>query len=80
MIEVLIPVYDTLILSQSRHSAAPNWHALNYWLAYTMTETYLLMVLYQWGQSPWNLGKIKKTYQVWSLEKFTWIRQISTGN
>ena len=26
-----------------------------------MTETYLLMVLYQWGQSPWNLGDIKKT-------------------
>ena len=59
MIEVLTPVYHILILSQSRHSAAPNWHALNYWLAYTMTETYLLMVLYQWGQSPCNLGEIK---------------------
>ena len=45
MIVVLIPVYDITTSSQSRHSSAPNWHALYYWLAYTMTDTYLLMVL-----------------------------------
>ena len=41
MIVVLIPVYAILISSQSCHSSAPNWHALNYWLAYTMTDTYV---------------------------------------
>ena len=45
MIVILILVYDILISSQSRHLSAPNWHALNYWLAYTMADTYLLMVL-----------------------------------
>ena len=39
MIVILIPVYDILISSQSCHSSAPKWHALNYWLAYTMTDT-----------------------------------------
>ena len=39
MIVILIPVYDILILSQSHHLSAPNWHALSYWLAYTMTDT-----------------------------------------
>ena len=34
MILVLIPVYDILISSQSRHSSAPIWHALDYWLPY----------------------------------------------
>ena len=60
MIVILITVYDILISSQSRHLSAPNWHSLNYWSAYTMTDTYLLMVLQQWGQSPSNLGEIKK--------------------
>ena len=32
MIVVLIPVYDILISSRSRHKSASNWHALNYWL------------------------------------------------
>ena len=40
MFVLLIPVYDILISSQSCHSAAPNWHALNYWLTYTMDDTY----------------------------------------
>ena len=59
-IVVLIPVYDILISSQFRHSSARNWHALNFWLDNTMADTCLLMVLSQWGQSPWNLGEIKK--------------------
>ena len=62
------------------HSSALNWHALNYRLAYTMTDTYSLMVLEQWSQTPWNLDKIKNTYQVWSLKNFIRIRQISTVN
>ena len=45
MIVLLILVYDILIPSQSQRSSAPNRHALNYWLAYRMTDTYLLMVL-----------------------------------
>ena len=45
MIIILIPVYDILLSSQSGYSSVPNWHALNYWLAYTMTDIYLLMVL-----------------------------------
>ena len=45
IIVVFIPVYDILMSSQSRHSSFPNWHALNYWLAYTMTDTCSLMVL-----------------------------------
>ena len=45
MIVVLIPVYDIGISSGPRHKSASNWHALNYWLTYTMTDTYLLMVL-----------------------------------
>ena len=77
-IVILIPVYGILISLQSRHLSAPNWHALNYWLAYTITDTYLLMVLLEWGLSPWNLGEIKKTYHVWSLENFVWIPQVST--
>ena len=28
------------------------------------------------GQSPWNLGDVKKTHQVWGLANFTWIGQI----
>ena len=80
MLVILIPVYDILISSQSRHLSTPNWHALNYWLAYRMTDTYLLMVLKQWDQSPRHLGETKKTYHVWCLENFTWIRQISTGH
>ena len=44
MIVMPIPVYDILISSQSCHSSAPNWHALNYRLAYTMTDTYWVMV------------------------------------
>ena len=44
-IVLLIPVYDILILSQSRHSSAPNWHALNYWLTFTLRDAYLLMAL-----------------------------------
>ena len=80
MIVIFIPVYDILISSQFRHSSAPNWHALNYSLANTMTDTYLLMVLLQWRQSPWNLGQIKKAYHDGSLENFTLIWQISTGN
>ena len=80
MIVIFIPVYDILILSQSCHSSVPNWHALKYLLAYTMTDTYLLTVLWLWGQSPWNWGKIKKACRVCSFENFTWIRQISIGN
>ena len=38
MIVILIPVHNILISSQSRHLSTPNWHALNYWLAYTMTR------------------------------------------
>ena len=38
IIFMLVPVCDILIPSQFRHSAAPNWHVLNYWLAYTMTD------------------------------------------
>ena len=38
MFGLLIPVYDILISSQSCHSAAPNWHTLNYWLTYTMAD------------------------------------------
>ena len=34
MIVIFNPVYDILISSQSCHSSAPNWHALNYWLAH----------------------------------------------
>ena len=45
MIIVLIPVYDILISLHFRHSSTPNSYALNYWLAYTMVDTYLLMVL-----------------------------------
>ena len=46
MIVVLITVYDILISSHPRHSSAPNWHALNYWLAYKMIDTYsIIMVL-----------------------------------
>ena len=37
---ILILVYDILISSQPYHSFVPNWHALNYWLAYTLTDTY----------------------------------------
>ena len=80
MIVILIPVDDILISPQSRHLSAPNGHALNYWLACTMTDTYLLTVLQQWGQSPSNLGEIRKIYYVWCLENLAWIRQISTGN
>ena len=61
MIVVLIPFYDILISSKTRHKAASNSHALNYLLTYTMTDIYLLMGLKQWGQSLWNLGEIKKT-------------------
>ena len=32
------------------------------------------MVLYQW---PWNLSEVNTTYQDWSFENFTQIRQIS---
>ena len=77
MIIMPIPVHDILISSQSPHSSAPNSHALNYWLAYTMNSTYLLMVLQQWCQSLLSSGEIKKTYPGWSLETFTWILRIS---
>ena len=68
MIVVLIPCYDILMSSRTRHKSASNRHELNYWLTYTMADTYLMMVLQQWGKSSWNLGEIKKTYQVWNLE------------
>ena len=38
MIVVLIQVYISLISWQSRHSSAPNWHAFNYQLSYTVTK------------------------------------------
>ena len=45
MITALTPVNHILISSQSLHSSPPNLHALNYWLAYTLINTHLLMVL-----------------------------------
>ena len=45
MIVVLITVYDIVISSQSSHSSASNWHALNYWLTYKMTDTYSIVTV-----------------------------------
>ena len=62
IILALIPVYDILISSQFRHSAVPYLHPLNYLLASTMINTYMLMVMEQWGQS-----------SSWGLENLSWI-------
>ena len=45
MIVVLIPCYDSIMSSRTRHKSASNRHALNYWLTYTMADIYLMMVL-----------------------------------
>ena len=76
IIIVLIPAYDILISSQSRHSSAPNWHACIELLISLHYDRHLFVDGFVTvGQSPWHLVEIKKAYQVWSLENFTPIRQ-----
>ena len=60
VIVVRIPVYDIIMSSQSRHSPDPNRHAMNYWFAYTMTDTYLLSPIAMKFRRDWeNLSNLK---------------------
>ena len=78
MLVILIPVYDILISSQSRQLSAPNRHALNYWLAYTMTDTYLLMFFLTVRPIAIKFGWDKEDLSCVQFRKFHWKKSAIT--